>query len=166
MAVLLVGASMAGMGAMAVAVDAAAPAATQAMRQRLLDTPLGRLIVGRIGRGMVLRSELRITPEQREQIRGIVMSHKAEIAKVARPIVAKKRALREALLAEKPDEKAIRAAVDDLGKAGGDAAVLVAKVLGEMRTVLSDEQIKRIEKFHADNQTAVDTFLKELGADG
>ncbi len=138
----------------------AAPAAGEGGEAR----PLRMLLSGQVGRLLELRSELGVTSEQREQIRGIVQSHRQEIAAVAKPIVAKRRALREATLAANPDEAAIRAAAGDLGKAIGDAAVLASKVKPEVFKVLTPEQHKKVEAFRADSESAVDRFMHEQAA--
>ena len=139
---------------------AAAPG--RPMLGRLADTPLGQLVVGRVGRLLVLRSRLDVTPEQRRQIGQVLRSHRKEIGEALKPVVAKRRALREAVAAETPDEKAIRAAAAELGEAVGGAAVLAAKVRGEIRGVLAAEQIKLIEAARAEGHEEVDRFLQKL----
>src|SRR5207249_1997617 len=64
---------------------------------------------------------LRRSREHARPRQTILKSHKAEIVKVAEPVVRKKRALRDAVIAAKPDEKAIRA-----------AAVLASKIKVEV----------------------------------
>jgi Spy/CpxP family protein refolding chaperone len=97
--------------------------------------------------------------EQREQIRGIVKSHRREIAAVLRPVADKRRALRDATLAENANEAAIRTAADELGKAIGDAAVVGSKIKAEVRPVLTPEQRDKITKFRQQSESAVDKFL-------
>jgi Spy/CpxP family protein refolding chaperone len=126
--------------------------------------PLRTFMGGQIGRMMTLRAELGVTSEQRAEIRKIVASHRSEIAAVAKPIVAKRRALREATLAANPDEAAIRAAANDLGQSIGDAAVLAAKVKPEVFKVLTPEQQKKVEEFRTDSDSAVDRFMHEMGS--
>ncbi len=138
----------------------AAPAAM--LRHRLGDTPLGRFVTGQVGRMLVLKSELDVTPKQREQVVSILRSHRAEIAKAAKPVVEKRRVLREATLAEKIDEARIRAAAEDLGKSLGDLAVLGAKIKGQVRDVLTPEQRDRIKAFHAENDQVVDKFIAQV----
>src|SRR4029077_1724160 len=84
--------------------------------------PLRMLLSGQIGRLLTLRSEVNLTAYQREQIHGIVKSHKQELVTAMKPVAEKRRALRDATIAEHPDEAAIRTAASDLGKAIGDAA--------------------------------------------
>ena len=125
------------------------------------DGPLGKLLGGQIGRMMVLRSELNVTDEQKEKIHAIIAGKKKEILPVAKGVWAKRVALRDAVLADKPDEAAIRKAADELGKAIGDAAVLGAKVVGEVKPVLTAEQRERIKKFHDECESATEKFFVE-----
>jgi len=121
--------------------------------------PLRMLVSGQFGRLLTLRSELDVTTEQRQQIRGIVKNHRQEIAAALKPVAEKRRALRDATLAENANEAAIYAAADELGKAIGDAAVVGAKIKAEIRPVLTPEQREKIEQFRQQSETAVDKFL-------
>ena len=124
--------------------------------------PLGRLIVGQIGRLLTLRSELNLTADQRQQIRDIVQSHRTEIAAVVKPLVEKRRALRTATNASPVDETAIRAASADLTQSIGDAAVLAAKIKLEVRKVMTPRQEQQIDAFRQQSDAAVDEFVQEL----
>ncbi len=127
----------------------------------LAHTPLGKMVSGQIGRLMVLRSELNITDEQRAQIRGMVVEHKTDIAKAAENVWEKRVALREAVLADEPDEKAIRKAADRLGDAIGDAAVLASKIAGEARPVLTEDQRDKIEATRKQCKAATEKFFEQ-----
>ena len=148
-------------GVVSTAAEKHAPAADKAAH-RARRRPLRRLMAARAGRAMTLWAELDVTDEQRRQIASILLSHKDEIANVAKPVVEKHRALRAAVKAEKLDEKAIRAAAQALGQALADAAVLAAKVRADVAQVLTAEQLELIEKFHLDRDMAVDKFLNFL----
>jgi len=124
--------------------------------------PLVRLIRAQIARARALRADLNLTDEQKQEIGLILLEYKDEIAKVAKPVVEAKRELRKAVWAEKIDEKAIRTASEELGKAIADAAVLAARIRAEAAEVLTAEQLKVIEKFHSDRDAAVDNFLEAL----
>ncbi len=156
-----------GLGAALVAA-AAAPAVAraaqqaQAIRCGLLDTPVGRFLTGQIGRLLVLRSRLDVTPEQRTKILAIVRSHRAELARAAKPVTAKRRALREATLAEPIDPARIRAAAEELGKALGDLAIAGARVKAEVKRELSEEQRRTLREFCAENDKVVDAFLDRM----
>jgi Spy/CpxP family protein refolding chaperone len=124
--------------------------------------PFHLFLQGQIGRLMTLRSELDVTPEQRENLQVIVKNHKSEIVAVAKPIVEQKRALRDATLAKEPNEAAIRSAADNLGKSIGDAAVLASKLKGEAAKVLTPDQVKKIENFRTESDNAVDSFIAKI----
>lgn len=132
------------------------------LRLAMANRPAGRLVSEVVGRLLILRSQLNVTEEQREKVETIVKSHRDEIGPLAKFLVAKGRALRAAVTADTPDEQTIRRAADDLGKAIGDAALLASKVRGEVRAVMTPEQIKAIEEFRAGKDGAVDRWLIEM----
>ena len=136
------------------------------LRAGLADRPIGRLIQSVMGRKLVLRSEMKVTEEQREEIRAIVESHKAELVAAVKPIVASKRALGEAVAAEETNEAAIRSACEDLGKSLGDAAVLGAKIRKEVAGVLTAEQQELLEGFRSEVGADVDAWLGEISKEG
>ncbi len=121
---------------------------------------IGKLIMGKIGRMLVLKSELNVTDEQKEKIHTIVKGHVGEIRPVAESILADRRALREAVVAEDSDPKKIRAAAKKLGEAIGDASVLASSVVAEARQVLTNEQWERIREHMKDNDQATDEWVK------
>ncbi len=109
-----------------------------------------------------LKDKLQVTDEQRDTIRGIVVDNRDEIAPLVREVVARKRALREAVLTGEGGETAIRAAADELGKAIGDAAVAIGGVVGEVKGVLTDEQLEILREHRASRQAAADNLLDEV----
>ena len=126
--------------------------------------PLRALMSGQVGRLLTLRSELDLTTEQKESIHKIVESHRQEIRDVMKPVVEKRRALRDATIATNPDEKAIRAAASDLGNALGNAAVLGSKIKAEVVTVMTPEQKQKIDEFRKHADAAVDHFFDETAS--
>ena len=124
--------------------------------------PLMNLIRGQIGRWMVLRSEIDLTADQKQQIASILQSRKAEIIHVVQPISQKRRALRDLVTAGSVDEKAIRAAADDLGHAIGDAAVLAAQIKQQIAPILTDQQHQKITDFRSASDHAVDDFFAKM----
>ncbi len=143
------------------AVGAAAKTAGETDLMRFRDTPLGRLVTGNIGRLLVLRSEANVTPEQRAKIRETVKNHKAEIGNVVKDLIAKRRALREAVQNDKPDESAIQKAGDDLGHSIGKAAVLASKVRGELKPTFTAQQIELFQKYLKERDGSVDRWVQE-----
>lgn len=128
----------------------------------LRDTPIGRMFGYNLGRLMMLRSEANVTSEQREKIRETVKSHRGEIGTVAKDLVAKRRALRDAIHDEKTNEAAIRKASQDLGASIGEAAVLASKVRRELRPVFTDEQLELFEKARVDIDASVDRWVQGM----
>ena len=125
------------------------------------DMALGRLISGHIGRLMVLRSELDLTDQQKAKLKETIGPRKPEIAKAAKGVWEKRTALVDAVLAEQPNEEAIRHAADDLGKAIGDAAVLASKVVADVRPVLASEQREKVQKCRQECQAATAKFFQK-----
>jgi Spy/CpxP family protein refolding chaperone len=126
------------------------------------DTPLGRMISGNIGRLLVLRSELNVTPQQREQMRDVLLSHRSEIASTVKSVRDKRVVLRKAILEDGSSEAEIRAAADELGDAIADAAVKAARLRGQLAPILTGDQRAKIADFLAERDMAVDSFLEKV----
>lgn len=126
---------------------------------RFWDGRLGKMIKARLGRLAMLKEELGVTDEQRERLGAIRRENRARIAPQLKSVVAKKRALRDAVLADEPDEKAIRDAANELGKAIGDVAVAASGIVGEVKDVLTAEQIEALLDFRRERE---DKFLDRL----
>jgi Spy/CpxP family protein refolding chaperone len=124
--------------------------------------PVKRLIMDQIGRLLIFRSQLDLTPQQREKIATVVKKHMDEIVPTAKAVLEKRQSLQEAVLKDAGNEKAIRAAATDLTKSVGDAAVLAAKVIAEARPILSEKQVDLIAKYRAGRQEAVIDWLDQL----
>jgi Spy/CpxP family protein refolding chaperone len=148
-------------GAGAVAVSTAAGTAPM---QKLRDTAVGRLIMGRLGRLMALRADLNLSDAQRTAVRETLQAHKKEIARAVKPVAEQKRALRDAVLAEKPDDAAIHKAADELGHRIGDAAVVLSKVKGELvnKANLTPDQMKKLGEFRSANDASLDEFFAQV----
>jgi Spy/CpxP family protein refolding chaperone len=151
-----------GVGSFALGVKADDTASLSPTTQRS-ERPFMRFIRGQIGRFMVLRSQLDLSDDQRAQIKTILQAHKQEIVQVVQPLIEKRRALREAVTAADPNEQAIRAASDDLGKAIGDAAVLASKLKQQISPILTDQQRHDLHDFRSQTDEAVDQLMTEAG---
>ena len=149
------------LGTAAIATPPIASAVAQSEHGKWAGSPLGRLISGHIGRLLVLHSELNLTDQQKAKIHETVVAKKPEIAKAAKAVWEKRTTLVDAVLADQPDEQAIRKAADDLGKTIGDAAVLASKVAGEVRPALTSEQRELIRKCRLDCRKATATFFQQ-----
>jgi Spy/CpxP family protein refolding chaperone len=139
----------------------AAVAAEEGTRPGLKNTPLGRLISGCVGRMMVLRSELDLTSQQRDEVHKILKGHRQQIVQQAHALWEKRVALRETVLKSGAEEAEIRKAAGDLAQQIGDAAVLAAKLRAEIAPLLTPEQQKLIQKYFSDNEQAVEKFFAQ-----
>jgi len=128
---------------------------------KFAQSPLGKLVAGNLGRWLTLRSEVNLSDQQRDQLRSVVMTHKAELAGAAKKIGETRTALREAVLADGADQVAIRKAADDMGKAIGDMAVVASKVAAQAKPLLTEEQRKKIKETQAQCAASVSRFLAE-----
>jgi Spy/CpxP family protein refolding chaperone len=124
--------------------------------------PLVQFIKERFLARHCLRADLGVTEEQREEIRGIIEQQKGVMGPAVRAIIDSRRALGEAVIADPPDEAAIRAAAEQLGNAVAEAAVELSYVVPQVREVLTDDQIETLRSFREDRQASVDDFLDEV----
>ena len=99
--------------------------------------------------GLPLRG-LELTDAQREQVRTIMESHSADQKAVGDKMIAARKALHEAIAADTLDEAAIRAAAAEVGAAEADAAVLQAKIHGEVFAILTPEQVKKAKELRSE----------------
>jgi Spy/CpxP family protein refolding chaperone len=112
---------------------------------------------------LVLRSELNLTGEQKQQIRDVLQSHRAEIVATVKSVREKRTALRDAVLAGK-DEAEVRAAANALGEVIADTAVKATKLRNQVAPILTEEQRKLIGKHIAAQDEAVAKFLEQAGS--
>jgi Spy/CpxP family protein refolding chaperone len=144
------------------------PQLVERLRDRESDGgrfPLARRLRERRRRRM---EKLGITEEQREEIRGIVVSHAGEILSHVRALVNAHRDLREEVLDPAAGEREVRLAGADLGKALSDACVRLADLLSQVRPVLTDEQVEEAREMRQQRlekrRELVDRWLEKLGS--
>jgi Spy/CpxP family protein refolding chaperone len=89
----------------------------------------------------------------------VLVGHRSQIAATVKSAREKHLVLRDAVLADRPDEGKIRAAASDLGVALGDAAVKAAGLRGELAPILTDEQRELISQFRRERDESIDEFL-------
>ena len=105
-----------------------------------LDSPVQRLIAGKIGRFLVFRSEFELRDDQKEKILDILKARKDEILPLADTMLEKRTVLRETILNKPTDEQAVRAAATSLSTSIVDASILAAKLVVEAKSVLTEDQ--------------------------
>lgn len=149
--------SVVAVGTIATAAMAVNPAAGPTSLWR--NSPLGRTIAASFGRVLTLRSDLNVTDEQRQQIRDVLVSHRAEIATTVKSVRDKRVALRDLVRSDKAEKSQIRSAADELGQAVSDAAVKAVELRGKIAPLLSQDQRATIDKFLMENDAAINAFL-------
>ena len=91
-----------------------------------------------------------LTDAQREQVRAIMESHRDEQKAIGDRMQAARKALHEAVAADVFDENAIRAKAAEVGAVEADAAVLQAKIRGEVFALLTPEQAKKAKELRSE----------------
>ncbi len=127
------------------------------------NSPIGRMLSGNVGRLLALRADLNVTDAQREQIRGILSEHRQEIVSTLRTVRTQRLALRDAVLANSPEESKIRAQASQLGQAIAEAAVKASRLRGQIGPILTPEQRGRIGQFRAECDVSIERLLEAAG---
>ncbi|MAT15120.1 MAG: hypothetical protein CMJ46_07600 [Planctomyces sp.] len=111
-----------------------------------------KMMAGNIGRLMVLRSEVDLTDEQRQELKSIVKNNRPEIKDKVLTLAEARMALVDQVLADNATDDEIKAAADRMGDAIGEAAILARELKGEVKEVLTEEQQTKIRKVIDENR--------------
>lgn len=93
---------------------------------------------------------LDLSDAQREQVRGVMESHKAEFEAVGKALAERRKALHDAITADVIDEALIRQSVAAAAAVQADEAVLQAKVHAEIFGLLTAEQQQKARTLKAE----------------
>jgi periplasmic protein CpxP/Spy len=106
------------------------------------------------GRGMVMGAlrQLNLTDQQKEQVRGIFQSHRADFQQVREKLRTAFEAQRAAAEATPVDEATVRAKANDIAAAQADMVVLTAKVRAEVFQLLTPEQQAKAQELKAQRE--------------
>jgi Spy/CpxP family protein refolding chaperone len=111
--------------------------------------------------------QLDLTDAQQKQIRAILKTHADEILAQVRAGMDARHALHDAVLAEPPDETAIRSLGMQVGTVHAEGALLFAKVRAEIWPILTAEQQQKFVTFHSkmgrrggDELQSLESFLR------
>ena len=127
------------------------------------DSPMHRMIAGKIGRFLVFRSDFELRDDQKKKIFDILKARKKEILPLAETVLDKRTQLREIILKNPTDEQAVRTAATSLSSSIVDASILAARLVAEAKSVLTEDQWHCILEYRRENDKAVHTWLKQLG---
>ena len=89
--------------------------------------------------------QLDLTPDQVQQVKTIFANHKPELTAQLTALKTSHGALFDAIHADTVDETAIKSAAAQAGQAQTDLALTRAKILGEVRQVLTPEQQTKLK---------------------
>ena len=141
--------------------DAAAGQEPAAQAERRGPGPMGRGMMGFGGPGFrggpggpfgmggfPLRG-LDLTDAQHDQVKAIMESHRDEQKAIGDRMQAARKALHEAIAADTFDEAAVRAKAAEIGAVEADAAVLQARIKGEIFAILTPEQVKKAKELRS-----------------
>jgi Spy/CpxP family protein refolding chaperone len=92
---------------------------------------------------------LELSDDQREQIRGILKSHSAELDAQRLAARSGRKALREAMAAKPVDETRIRQEALALGEVRADGAVLRARIRSEIWPILTTDQQEKARQLRS-----------------
>jgi len=116
------------------------------------------------GRFMAEFEQLNLTADQSQQIASIVKLNEESMKAAATQWQETREALNRRIQAGPFDEQSVRAACRKAAAAGEEAAVLRAKIAGQIRAVLTSEQQAALDKIRADARSAMQKrFAKGLG---
>jgi protein CpxP len=104
------------------------------------------------GPGLEMLRQLDLTDQQREQIRGIVQSHRTDFQQAREKLRTAFEAQRAAADATPPDEATIRSKATDVAAAQADLIVLGTKVRAEVFQVLTPEQQAKAQELKAQRE--------------
>jgi len=104
--------------------------------------------------GLPMR-ELGLTDAQREQVKAVMESHRADQKAIGDRMQKARKALHDAIAADTFDEAAIRAAAAEIGAVEADAAVLQARIHTEVVALLTPEQVKKAKELRTEMENRV-----------
>ena len=115
------------------------------------------------GFGLPGLRELDLTDAQKEQIKTIQQSHRAEVQQIGERTRTAQRAIDEAAGGASVNEAAIRSQSTALAAAIADGAILRAKVNAEIFNVLTAKQQQKLNEFRAQRQERMKNGPRQRG---
>ncbi len=114
------------------------------------------------GRVVERLASLGVTDQQKAQIKAVLRKHQPAVEPLVQQFVAEKRELRDTIRADKLDERAICAQTAKVAQVGADLAVERARIVQELRPILTPEQIEKLKEMQADFDDRIDFVLHRI----
>ena len=124
--------------------------------------PLRTLASTAVRHFLNFRNETPLSAEQKQAIAGIVKSHADEIRAQVRKGAEARRGMATVAEAQGGDASATKAAAEKVGAAARDRALLAARILGEVRPLLTPDQVSRIQAARTELESMLDAALANL----
>jgi Spy/CpxP family protein refolding chaperone len=121
----------------------------------------GGMGIGPLYRMNMLFDELGLTGDQRAALKQLFEERRKDLRPLVESVKAKGMALRELVLAETPNEAAIRKASADLGNAIADAAIQASALVKEARSTLTPEQWEKLKEMRLHRQKVFRETVRE-----
>jgi periplasmic protein CpxP/Spy len=114
------------------------------------------------GEALGLLRQLDLTDEQRAQVRQVMESHRDELRAIGEKVMAAHRAQNDVVTAPTFDENAIRAKAAELAAVEADAAVLHAKLHGEVFAILTPEQQAKAAELKVEREARMQRVREQM----
>jgi Spy/CpxP family protein refolding chaperone len=102
---------------------------------------------------------LGLSEEQKLQIKEILKAHKPAIQPLRKQFIMERRALRDLIQSGPGNESAIKDQVGRVSAIAAEMAVQRAQVYGEVRTILTTEQVEKFMELQKARDLKIDEFI-------
>ena len=99
--------------------------------------------------GGLMLEQLNLTDAQKDQVKGIVDAHRADVQALMERLGTARRNLESAISADVADEGAIRARAGDVASVDADMAVMRARIRGQVFQILTPDQQTALKNLEA-----------------
>jgi len=125
-----------------------------------------RMSLARMYRMNMLFDELSLTGDQRVALKQLISGHRKDLEPAVEEVKGRGGILRDLILAETPDQEAIRRASGDLGSAIAEASVQISALAKEARSILTPEQVEKARELLQRRQNVFRETMHERGGQG
>ncbi len=120
---------------------------------------------GSDGAGMFLHhlaGQLNLSADQKDKIKAVFTAHKDQLQTQMTQLHQARTTLANAVHADTFDENAIRTAAAALGQAEADGAVLHAQLFGEVKLLLTPDQLAKAKELLAQHQQKAQSWFQHM----
>ena len=125
-----------------------------------------RMALVRMYRMNMLFDELGLTGDQRVALKQLFSERRKDLQPSVEEVKARGGALVDLIMAETPNQEAIRKASGDLGNAIAEASVQISALATEARSILTPEQVEKAKALRQRRQNTFRETLHEWNGQG